>query len=120
MGSKMRIIKLLLGIVGILTLIFLVACTNMQSNNVPVVNAGENIYVSVGESFNFAGSASDSDGEIVSFEWDADGDGTYDTFCKNCGKDGYTFDKPGTYTAKLKVTDNEGAIGTDEITILVQ
>ncbi|MDP7494078.1 MAG: PKD domain-containing protein [Candidatus Undinarchaeales archaeon] len=97
-------------------------CTSkeVQSNKAPNVIAGEDIHVSVGEKFNFAGSASDPDGNIVSYEWDADGDGKYDTFCKNCGRDAYTFEKPGTYTAKLKVIDDDGAVGTDELTIYVE
>ena len=89
-------------------------------NKAPVVNAGEDIYAFVGERFNFAGTAYDTDGEIVSFEWDADGDGKYDTFCKNCGKDSYIFEKKGTYTAKFKVIDNEGVEAIDEITVIVQ
>jgi len=89
-------------------------------NKAPVVNAGENINVRVGERFNFAGTAHDPDGEIVSFEWDANGDGMYDTFCKNCGKDSYIFEKKGTYTAKFKVIDNDGVEAIDEITVIVQ
>ena len=112
--------------IGLVAILFLAGCENeptsntiAQSNKDPVANAGYDLYVSVGQKFNFDGSATDSDGKIISYEWDVDSDGTYDTFCKGCGKDSYTFEKSGTYTARLKVTDDDGATGTDEMTIVV-
>lgn len=67
---------------------------------------------------NFDASESlDPDGEIVDYEWDLDGDGSYDD-----GKDekvSYTYDKYGTYTVKLRVTDNNGESDTMEMEIVV-
>ena len=94
--------------------------TEKKNNIAPIVSAGENINVDVGERFNFAGSAYDEDGEIVSYEWDANGDGKYDTFCKNCAKDSYVFEDEGIYIATLKVKDNKGAVTTDQIIIIVE
>lgn len=108
------------GIFMKITYLFLVLLiAGCAANKAPIVDAGQDIVVAVEQSFNFAGSATD-DGKIVSYEWDANGDGVFDTFCKGCGKDAYAFNKEGVYTATLKVTDDEGAVGLDHITILVE
>ncbi len=64
-----------------------------------------------------ASDSSDPDGEIVEYEWDLDGDGSYDD-----GDDvevSYTYEKYGTYTVKLRVTDNNGESNTMEMDIVV-
>ncbi len=60
--------------------------------------------------FNASGS-SDPDGSIVKYEWDLDGDGTFET---NSGTNPivthtYTAEGEGTYNVRLRVTDNGGA-----------
>ncbi|MDP7265223.1 MAG: PKD domain-containing protein, partial [Candidatus Thermoplasmatota archaeon] len=63
---------------------------------------------------------SDSDGTIVKFEWDFNGDGVYDWESTSL-KDNFTYsyDDNGVYHAVLRVTDDDGAISTDvkEITV---
>lgn len=64
-----------------------------------------------------ASSSLDPDGEVVEYEWDLDGDGSYDD------GDGvtieYTYEKYGDYDVKLRVTDNNGETDTAEMTIIV-
>ena len=91
----------------------------IDENKPPVADAGSDISVKVGEVFSYGGSGSDIYGQIVSYEWDVDGDGTYDMLCPNCGMDSYQFDSPGTYQATLRVTDNDGATDTDVCTVTV-
>ena len=56
---------------------------------------------------NFDASGShDPDGTIASYQWDFDGDGTFDGQGKNTD---YTYTVANTYTVKLRVTDNKGA-----------
>ncbi len=55
--------------------------------------------------FNAAGS-SDPDGSIATYEWDWTNDGVFDGTGVNPTHD---FVNPGTYSVKLRVTDNEGA-----------
>ncbi len=50
----------------------------------------------------------DPDGTIVTYEWDFDGDGTFD-FATEVGLAVYTFQFPGLYKTTLKVTDDEDA-----------
>ena len=79
-------------------------------NQPPVadVSSGKPYNGIVGENILFNGSASsDSDGEIVSWEWDFDdgNTGTGETVM-------HTFSEPGFYTISLTVTDDDGATNT--------
>ena len=58
------------------------------------------------------GSGSDSDGSIVLYEWDFEGDGTYDWSSTTTGNTTYTYNVVGTYNAVFRVTDNEGDTST--------
>ena len=58
-------------------------------------------------------------GTIKLFEWDFDGNGIYDWSSKTNGLYMFTYNKPGTYAAKLRVTDNLGYTGTDVTNITV-
>jgi PKD repeat protein len=71
----------------------------------------------------FDGSASQDsgDGFIVLYEWDFDGDGTYDWSGDGAtnGIATFTYTSSGTYSAMLRVTDNERATGTESVTVTV-
>jgi PKD repeat protein len=56
-----------------------------------------------------ASGSSDSDGSITSYEWDWTNDGTYEGSGETAS---HTYSSSGTYTVKLRVTDNDGATGT--------
>ena len=62
----------------------------------------------------FTGSGTDSDGAIVSYEWEF-GDGE----SSESQSPPHLYTVPGTYTATLTVTDDDGAIGTDRVVITV-
>ncbi len=67
-----------------------------------------------GQAITLDGSGStDSDGTIELYEWDIDNDGIYD-YSSSLPTQDHTYDQQGTYTIKLRVTDNVGA--TDEAT----
>ncbi|MEA2409925.1 MAG: hypothetical protein QOC77_486 [Thermoleophilaceae bacterium] len=65
-----------------------------------------------------AGDSSDPDGHIVKYEWDWTADGTYDATSDSPTAD-YAYSPQGTYTARLRVTDDKGATGTTERTVQV-
>jgi len=57
------------------------------------------------------------DGNRLKYEWDFQGDGTFD---KDGAEVQFTYFTEGTYTAILKVTDQDGLTDMDEITIVVE
>ncbi|MFH1777870.1 MAG: PKD domain-containing protein [Candidatus Omnitrophota bacterium] len=66
---------------------------------------------------NFTGGGTDSDGSIVLYEWDFEGDGVYDWSSSSTGNISYTYNAAGAYTAILRVTDNDGLTDTDLVSI---
>ncbi len=80
-------------------------------NDPPVANAGPDRIVSPGDDVLFDGSASrDSDGSIISFQWDF-GDGVVSELKSgnpHSGKVSHLYETPGSYEAQLTVTDNSG------------
>jgi YD repeat-containing protein len=68
----------------------------------------------------FDGSASaDPDGSIAKYEWDLDGNGTYETDTGTTKTTTHTFATPGSFDVKLRVTDNLGATATQTKTVTV-
>ena len=67
-------------------------------------------------SFNAAGSS----GNIITYEWDFDGDAIYDWSSSESGSAAFTYREPGTYEAGLRVTDVNGVSGTDSVKIRVR
>jgi len=89
-------------------------------NQPPVVNAGNDVVTMVGEVAIFRGHATDPDGLVSLFEWDFDGDGTYDWSNRSTGVAQWTFDTAGNYTAKFRATDNIGDFATAEVSVEVR
>ncbi len=95
--------------------------TTVTVKNVPLTATNSAIPTSgvVPLSVNLRGSGRDVDGSVVRFEWDYDGDGVYDWFSDSTGDTDFTYNTVGTYTATLRVTDNDGLTATaaQEITV---
>ncbi len=72
-----------------------------------------------------ASGSSDPDGSIADYEWDLDGDGTYNETGEeldNQGMDtitGFTFTDGGTFTVFVRATDDEGASDVASVNITV-
>jgi PKD repeat protein len=66
----------------------------------------------------FGGNATD-DGNLVRWEWDFDGDGTFDFSSPNSPNTNFTYNSPGTFAAVLRVTDNAGLTSMDNIEMVV-
>lgn len=65
---------------------------------------------------NFTGLGTDSDGTIAKFEWDFDGNGTFDFTSTTTGNTTNTYIAAGTYNAVFRVTDNDGLTATAKAT----
>jgi PKD repeat protein len=70
-------------------------------------------------SFN-AGASVDPDGTIAKYEWDLDGNGTYETNTGTTKTTSKSYATPGEITVGLRVTDNKGATGTTTKVITIQ
>jgi len=99
---------------------------NVDTTSVPVVvtnlrpsaSAGGPYRVKINVPVELYGSGSDADGHVVSYEWDFDGDGTYD-WSDSTGGASHTYSNAGTYAARLRVTDDDGNTdsGTFQVTV---
>ena len=66
-----------------------------------------------GEPISFSGAgSSDPDGTIAKYEWDFDGNGTYETNGGSNPVISHSYSTPGAYTVGLRVTDNGGKTAT--------
>lgn len=114
--SKLVSICTILVILLVAGLMVMAGC---GGNSSPVANAGSNHSVQVGDIVSFSGTGMDADGSIAEYEWDFDGDGIYDWSSGTTGSTTHVYGTAGTYTAVLRVTDNEGAADTDTCTITI-
>jgi len=81
-----------------------------SGNQVPSASASANPTSGAAPlTVSFTGSGSDPDGSIAAYAWDLDGDGAFDDSSTQNPSFEYTL--AGTYTARLRVTDNGGAYG---------
>ncbi len=109
----MRLEKILFTVVIV---VLLSACGggSNSSNNTPTVNAGEDKSVKINETITITGTASDSDGSIVAYEWREGSKVLADTA---------TFDYlptvAGNHTLTLTVTDDDGVTASDSIVVTV-
>jgi PKD repeat protein len=66
----------------------------------------------IGQRVEFDASGStDPDGEIVKYEWDLDGDGTFETESEEAAAEA-VYEQAGIYRVALRVTDDDGATAT--------
>ena len=84
----------------------------------PNADAGPDLKISPGSQAVFFGAATDADGTIVLYEWDFDGDGIFD-YSASDGITSHVYDGEGTFIVTLRVTDDEGATGFDDVMVTV-
>ena len=74
----------------------------------------------VGSSIHYNASASkDPDGTIAKYEWDLDGNGTYETDTGTTAAADRVYATPGTFEIGLRVTDNSGTTATTKVPVTV-
>lgn len=92
-----------------------------STNLVPVARAGNDVaLVLPANTTTLDGSGSTDDSAIISFNWNlVSGPSTYTLGTSNASTTSVTNLEAGTYTFKLTVTDNLGAVGTDNVSVVV-
>ena len=86
---------------------------------VPVAIAGQDSTGTPGVPLQFSGAGTDEDGTIAKYEWDFDGDGVFEWSSTENGLNTYIYNNEDTYTATLRVTDNDGFTDTDTVEITI-
>ncbi len=100
-------------------LVTVVVTTGEGENIPPTANAGADLTVVQGDVVDFVGGGFDTDGVVMLFEWDFDADGSVDSTDTFSGEATNVYDLPGSYRARLIVTDDDGAKGTDTVAVTV-
>ncbi len=72
-----------------------------------------------GVSIEFLANGTDLDGEIVMYEWDFNGDGTYDINSSSTPLTTYVYENEGSYDARLRITDDDGAVSVVSVTMTI-
>jgi YD repeat-containing protein len=67
-----------------------------------------------------AAASTDPDGKIAKYEWDLDGNGTYETATGATATTSRSYATPGTFEVKLRVTDDDGQTATASRTVTAQ
>jgi poly(3-hydroxybutyrate) depolymerase len=97
--------------------------TSTSGNIVPMARAGSDL--SIPKSWNYSPTlngttSSDSDGWVTAFKWTKiSGPTTYTIVSSTSAKTVITNLVAGTYVFRLTVTDNKGAIDTDDVTVTI-
>jgi YD repeat-containing protein len=87
-----------------------VVAANLAPVAALTVNPGR---VAAGQPVTFdAGGSSDPDGTVVQYEWDLDGNGTFETSTGATSSATRSYPNPGGFTVSVRVTDNDGASRT--------
>ena len=92
----------------------------VAANDVPVADAGGPYSGTSGESIDFDASGSyDPDGTVVQYDWKWSDTGAWKVDIGPTPSHTYSPVSDHTYTVTVRVTDNEGATGTDTVTVPV-
>jgi hypothetical protein len=89
-------------------------------NKVPAVDAGLIKNITLPDSVVLKGSASDSDGHVVSYLWsEVSGPAAATIITPGSATTSVKFDTKGTYLFQLAATDDKGATGVDTVSVIV-
>ena len=90
------------------------------TNQPPVADAGGPYSVNEGGSVTVASTGSDPDDDPITFAWDLDNNGTFETSGQSVSFSAAGLDGPSTQTIAVQVTDDGGLSATDQATVNVQ
>jgi len=90
------------------------------SNSPPLAVAGYDTVVTEGVLLRFNGYGVDTDGTITRYEWDFEGDGTFEYSDTMSGIANYSYPTHGVYNALFRVRDDQLSWGYDSIMVTVR
>ena len=97
-----------------------VTVTVNGNNQPPTVNAGSDQTITLPtNSVSLSGTASDADGSVASYAWSKTAGGAATITSPSSNSTTVTGLVQGTYTFRLSVTDNQGAVSTDDVNVIV-
>ncbi len=88
-------------------------------NSSPTVTAGGSYDVNEGGSVTVTASGSDPEGEPLTYAWDLDNNGSFETAGQSATFSAAALDGPSSYTITVQVTDNGGLTATDQAIVNV-
>jgi hypothetical protein len=88
-------------------------------NQPPTADAGPDLEAQIGTEVTLVGRGNDTDGHIVTFKWDFDGDGVYDFTSSSTGSAVHTYNELGVFVARLLVIDDQNAAATDTCNVTI-
>ena len=91
----------------------------LELNASPTADAGGPYAVVEGETVLVTAVGSDPDGQALTYAWDLDGNGSFETPGQSVVFSAAGLQAPATLTIRVRVTDPEGLSGTDEATVNV-
>ncbi|MGB9376819.1 MAG: Ig-like domain-containing protein, partial [Mycobacteriales bacterium] len=89
----------------------------VTSNAAPTVDAGGPYSIPEGGGGTLTATGSDANGDPLTYAWDLDNNGTFETPGQSVAYSAAGLDGPVTKTAQVQVTDSHGATGVDTATI---
>jgi len=87
-------------------------------NDAPTVSAGGPYSLDEGSTTVLTASGSDTEGGALTYAWDLDGNGSFETTGQSVGFSAN--DGPATPTVRVQVTDDIGQTATDQVTVTVR
>jgi len=90
-------------------------------NDPPTADASaSDMFGIINTALTFDGSlSSDSDGNVISYRWDFENDGSYDTSWSSSSTTTHSYSQEGEYSVKLQVEDNDDDRDTDVIEVTI-
>jgi len=82
-------------------------------NRKPSADAGDDFEGGTAEDVPFNGTGEDMDGTIAKYEWDFEGDGSWDWSSTENGDTTHRYSTEGNYNAALRITDDDGETDVD-------
>jgi hypothetical protein len=99
------------------SLLISLAVVPSGANSQPAVEAGGPYSVYEGEAVSLSAAGSDPDGDVLSYAWDLDNDGTFETSGASVAFSAAALDGPGSQTIQVRASDPGGLAATAQGTV---